>query len=725
VSASRIVAPTRRDFLKFGALAGGGLILGVYLPSFASGAEAKDESGGDATTFAPNAFVRVASDGTVTVIANHVEMGQGAYTSLALLVAEELDADWSHVRVDSAPIDPAYNSIAYGMQITGASNSTWTEWTRLRKAGAAARAMLVAAAARAWGVDASTCSTKEGEVIHATSGRRAAYGTLVAAAARLEPPADPPLKDPKDFRLIGKPTKRLDTPAKTDGTAIFGLDVNVPGMKVAVVARPPVFGGKLKTFDATRARAIPGVREVLAIDRGVAVVADGFWPAKLGRDALDVVWDEGPLARLDSDTQRQEYLDLAKKPGLVARNEGDTAKALASAAKTVEAVYEMPYLAHAMMEPLNCVADVRADGCDVWTGTQFQTIDHAAAVQVSGLKPEQVRLHTTLLGGGFGRRGWYDSHFVREALELSKAIRTPVKVMWTRDDDIRGGYYRPRATHALRAGLDATGVPTAWEQRVVCQSIMAGTPAERFIFKDGIETVAVEGAADLLYEIPGLRVEWQRAPDGVKCTIWRSVGHSHTAFAVEGFVDELAHAAGKDPVEFRRRLLERHPRAVGVLDLATEKAGWGTALPPGRARGVAVVEAFGSLVAHVAEVSLSARGRPRVHRVVCAVDCGHVVNPDGIRQQVEGGVVFGLSATLDQEITFANGRVRQSAFHDYPAVRMNEAPEVETHIVPSVEKMGGIGEVAVPGTAPAVANALFALTGKRVRRLPIRPEDLS
>ena len=720
-----VVNLSRRDLLKLTALAGGGLILGVALPFPDGGrAEARESRIGGAV-FAPNAFVRVAPDGTVTVIANHSEMGQGAYTSLALLVAEELEADWSRVRVEAAPVDPVYNHLLYGMQATGGSNTTWSEWERLRKAGAAARMMLVASAADLWKVDSATCRAENGEVLHPASGRRAAYGTLVEAASRLTPPTDIPLKDPKDFRLLGKPTPRLDTPDKTNGKAIFGLDVSVPGMKVALIARPPAFGGKLKSFDAAKAKAIPGVRDVLAIDGGVAVVAEGFWPAKLGREALEVVWDDGPLAALDSALQRQEYLDLARTPGAIARNDGNTGKALASAAKMLEAVYETPYLAHAMMEPLNCVADVRADGCDVWTGTQFQTLDHLSAVRDAGLKPEQVRLHTTFLGGGFGRRGWFDSESVHAAVQISKAIQAPVKVVWTREDDIRSGHYRPRALHAFKVGLDAAGGLLAWEQRIVCQSIFIGTPAAGFTVKDGIDQSAVEGAVDLSYGVPNVRVEWHQAPDGVPVMIWRSVGHSHSAFAIESFLDEVAHAGGKDPVELRKSLLQSAPRARGVVQLAAEKAGWGKPPAPGRARGIAVHETYGSWVAQVAEVSITKAGRPRVHRVVCAVDCGPVANPDGVRAQMQSGIVFGLTAALYGEISLANGRVVQRNFHDYPMLRINEAPVVETHIVPSVAKMGGIGEVAVPPIAPAVANALFALTGKRIRRLPIRAEGLS
>lgn len=712
---------SRRDVLKAGALAGGGLVLGVYLPRLGTAAEPARQP---AATFAPNAFVRIGTDDSVTVLINHSEMGQGTFTGLSMLVAEELDADWSKVRAEHAPVDPAYNHVAYGIQMVGGSTSTWTEWERLRKAGATARAMLIAAAAETWKVDPASCRTENGQVIHPASRRRLSYGRLAEKAASMTPPQSVTLKDPRDFKLIGRPMKRLDTPDKTDGKAIFGLDVKVPGMLVAVVARPPVFGGKVKRFDPGKAKAVPGVRHVVEIDRGVAVVADGFWPAKLGREALEIVWDEGPLAGLDSRAQREQYAELAKQPGVVARKEGDVAAAMGRVAERFEAVYELPYLAHAPMEPLNCVADVRADACEVWTGTQYQTGDRDAAAHVTGLKPEQVKLHTMLLGGGFGRRAVPDSHFVREAVQLSKAVKAPVKVIWTREDDIRGGYYRPAAYHAIGAGLDAAGNPVAWQHRIVCQSFIVGTPYETFVVKEGVDAVAVEGAADLPYEIPNLLVDWKIAPGGVPTLWWRSVGHSHTAFVVETFLDELAHAAGKDPYEYRRALLGKHPRHKRVLELAADRAGWGKPLPEGRGRGLAVHESFGSFVAQVAEVSVSQEGKVSVHRVVCAIDCGPVVNPDTIRAQMEGGIVFGLTAALYGEITFEKGRVKQRNFHDYPLLRINEMPAVEAHIVPSDDKMGGVGEPGVPSVAPAVVNAIFAVTGKRLRRLPIRAADL-
>jgi isoquinoline 1-oxidoreductase beta subunit len=608
--------------------------------------------------------------------------------------------------------------------MTGGSTSTWTEYERLRKAGAAARQMLITAAAETWNVDAAGCRAENGKVIHADSQRSLSYGQLVERASKLTPPQDPPLKERKDFKFIGKPTKRLDTPDKTNGKAMFGLDVHVPGMLVAVVSRAPVFGAKLKSFNADQAKAVPGVKHVIEIDRGVAVVADGFWPAKRGREALEVSWEDSSLANLDSHAQGEQYAEMAKNPGAVARKEGDVDNALAGAAKKFEAVYDVPYLAHATMEPLNCVADVRADSCEVWVGTQFQTVDRDAAAQEAGLKQEQVKLHTMLCGGGFGRRAVPDGHFVREAVQISKAIKQPVKVVWTREDDIHGGWYRPRAYHTVRAALDAQGKPVAWQQRIVCQSFATGTPFEAFIVKDGVDETAVEGGKDIPYDIPNILVDWHEAPRGVPVLWWRSVGHTHNAFVVETLMDELAQAAGKDPYEFRRVLLGKHPRHLAVLETLAQKASWGQPLPSGHGRGIALHESFGSFVGAVAEASVSKEGKVRVHRIVAAIDCGPVVNPATIHAQLEGGAVFGLTAALYSEITFERGRVKQRNFHDYPMLRMHEMPVIETHIVPSEEKMGGVGEPGVPCIAPALANAIFAATGKRIRRLPIRAADL-
>jgi isoquinoline 1-oxidoreductase subunit beta len=716
---SDIFNVSRRDFLRTGLLAGGGLVLGLHLPAPAKGQGPGKKDG----PFALNAFVRVGSDDSVAVVVNHSEMGQGIYTSMPMVVAEELDADWAKVRFEAAPVAAVYNHPIYGAQLTGGSSSTWVEWERVRKAGAAARAMLIRAAAAEWNVEPATCGTEPGHVVHAASGRRVSYGKVAEKAADLKPPQNVPLKNPKDFRLVGKPTRRLDTPDKVNGKAVFGLDVQLPGLLVALVARPPVFGGKVKSLSTDKTRAVPGVKHVVQIPRGVAVVADGFWHAKKGREALEVVWDDGPLADLDSRKQLEQYAELAKKPGVVARKDGDATGALKKVAKAFEAVYDLPYLAHATMEPINCVADVRADRCEVWVGTQMQTADRDAAAEESGLKPEQVTLHTTLLGGGFGRRAAIDNHFVREAVQVSKAVRAPVKVIWTREDDMRGGYYRPRAYHSVRAALDGAGAPVAWEHHIVCQSFLIGTPYAGMI-KDGLDELAVEGAKDIPYAIPNIRVDWHPAPSGVPTFQWRSVGHSHTAFVVETLIDELAHAAGKDPFEFRRGLLDKHPRARRVLEFVADKAGWGKPPPQGQGRGIAVHESFGSYAAHVAEVSVSDAGQVRVHRIVAAIDCGPVVNPDTVRAQLEGGLVFALTAALYGEISFEKGRVKQRNFHDYRLLRMNEMPTVETHIVPSKEKMAGVGEPGVPSVAPAVANAVFAATGKRLRRLPVRATDL-
>ena len=710
----------RRDFFKAGAALGGGLLISFYLPEL-SGTSETDRA---KETFAPNAFIRIGTDDSVTIIVNKAEMGQGVYTSMPMLIAEELEADWSRIRVESAPVDPAYNHAVFGIQMTGGSTSVNSEWERLRKAGAMARMMLIAAAAQTWNVNAQSCRAESGYVIHAASNRRLSFGGLADSAAKMEPPKEVVLKDPKDYKLIGKPTHRLDTPSKINGTAQFGLDVRIPGMLTAVLARPPVFGAKAVRINDEKAKSVPGVAAVVSVRAGVAVVASGFWPAKLGRDALDIVWEEGPNATLSTASLREQYANLAKTPGAVARKDGDPTQTLASAAKQVTAEYEVPYLAHAMMEPLNCLVDLRSDRCEIWTGTQFQTVDRAAAAAVAGLKPEQVQIHTTLLGGGFGRRANPVSDFVVEAVEVAKAVGAPVKVIWTREDDIRGGWYRPMWYDRLAAGLDAAGNPVAWTHTIVGQSILAGTMFESVMVKNGIDGSSVEGAAELPYAIPNVLVDLHSPKVGVPVQWWRSVGHSHTGFVVESFLDELAHTAGKDPYEFRRALLAHQPRYLGVLELAASKAKWGAPLPGGRARGIAVHFSFDSYVAQVAEASVADDGTVRVHRVVCAVDCGRVVNPDTVVAQMEGGIIFGLTAALKGEITLERGRVQQRNFHDYQMLRMNEAPDIEVYIVPSTEHPTGVGEPGVPPVAPAVANAIFAATGKRVRRLPVRASDL-
>src|SRR4030042_3883492 len=534
-------------------------------------------------------------------------------------------------------------------------------------------------------------------------------------------PKDDPLKEPKEFKVIGKPKKRLDTPEKTDGKAIFGIDAKVPGMLTAVVARSPVFGGKVKSYNADKAKAVPGVKGVVQIDSGVAVVAEDFWSANKGRDILGINWDEGPLATLSTSGMRGQYMNLAKTPGAVAKKTGNPESVFSKAAKQLKMEYEVPYLAHACMEPLNCLVDLRTDHCEIWTGTQLQTMDRNAAARVAGLKPEQVKIHTTFLGGGFGRRANPQSDFVAEAVSVAKVVKKPVKVIWTREDDMKGGYYRPMWYDRISAGLDDQGNLIAWQHTIVGQSILSGTA---FDPKKDVDPASVEGAENIPYEIQNLFFDLHSPKITIPVHWWRSVGHSHTAFVVESFLDEVAQAAGKDPYEFRRKLLVKHPRHLGVLKLAVEKTGWEKPPPKGHGRGIAVHESFGSFVAQVAEVSVNPSGKVHVHKVVCAIDCGRIVNPDTIKAQMESGIVFGLSAVLHGEITFKNGRVDQSNFHDYPLLRMNEMPVVEVHIVPSEEKSGGVGEPGVPPIAPAVCNAIFSVTGKRIRRLPIRVEEL-
>jgi isoquinoline 1-oxidoreductase subunit beta len=711
----------RREFIRTGAAIGGGLLVSLYAPlpgepSSPLAAEEKD--------FALNAFVRIGTDESVTVISAHSEMGQGIYTSLPMLLNEELQADWSKIRVEAAPVDKVYNHPVFGVQMTGGSTTSPAEWERYRKVGATARVMLIAAAATKWGVEASTCRAEKGVVVHAATSKRASYGSLANAAAKLTPPTNVPLKNPKDFTLVGKPTRRLDTPSKTNGTAQFGLDVIVPGMLTAVVARPPVFGGKVAKLDAREALKVPGVKAVEQVPSGVAVIAERFWPAKLGREKLVIEWELGPNAGLSTEKMLRDFADTALKPGAIAKKTGDPAAALKTAAKTVTAEYDVPYLAHAMMEPLNCVVDLRPDSCEIWTGTQFETVDRANAAQAAALPPEKVQIHTTLLGGGFGRRANPTSDFVVEAVHVAKAAKAPVKVVWTREDDMRGGWYRPMWHDRFVAGLDLNGDPVAWTHTIVGQSIMQGTPFEAFGIKDGIDSASVEGAADLLYGMPNLQVDLHTPKMGVPVQWWRSVGHSHTGFSVEAFFDEVAHAGGKDPYELRRKLLANQPRMRAVLELAAEKADWGSKLPPGVGRGIATHFSFDSYVAQVVEASVEKGGAVRVHRVVCALDCGLVINPDTVRAQMEGGIIFGLTAALKTEITLKDGRVEQGNFHDYQMLRIFESPEIEVHIVPSGENPTGVGEPGVPPVAPALANAIFAATGKRVRRLPIRASDL-
>ena len=634
-----------------------------------------------------------------------------------MLIAEELDADWSRLRVEHAPAAPPYAHTAWGIQATGGSSTTPSEFDRYRQVGAAARTLLVQAAAQRLGVAPADCRTESGTVV--AGGKRLRYGELAEEAARLPMPATVTLKDPKDWQVIGRPTLRLDTPEKVDGRAVFGLDVRFDGLLTAVVERSPVFGGKVKSFDATAARAVPGVRKVVQVPSGVAVVADHFWAAQQGREALRIEWDLGAGATLDSSAMLAEFRRLAGTPGRSAASAGDAGAALAKAQRPVTAEYVVPYLAHAPMEPLNCTVRIGPDRCEIWTGTQFQTADQAAAAQITGLKPEQVELHTTFLGGGFGRRATPTSDWVSEAVHVAKAAGAAVKTVWTREDDVRGGYYRPMFLHRVAVALDDDGMPVAWDHTLVGQSVLAGTP---FAAPAGdADPASVEGTADSPYlkAVPNHRVQLHDYLSPIPVLWWRSVGHSHTAFVMESMVDELARAAGVDPLAYRRRLLAGHPRHLGVLELVAAKAGWGSPLPAGRARGIAVHESFGSYVAQVAEVSVEA-GRIRVHRVVCAIDCGIAVNPATIEAQMESGIAFGLGPALESAITFKDGRVQQSNFDDYRVLRLPDMPRVEVHIVPSRDKPGGVGEPGTPPIAPAVANAVAALTGQRLRELPLK-----
>ena len=703
-----ITNESRRDFLK----ASGALLLGVHLPQALAQSPVK--------YFEPNAFVRIGADNTVTVIVKHLEMGQGTYTGLPTLVAEELDADWPQMRAIGAPADAKrYNNTFWGeVQGTGGSTALPNSYEQMRKAGATARAMLVAAAAEKWNAPANEIKISHGTLYWRD--RRATFGQLAADAAKQKVPENVTLKDPKDFIYIGKPARRIDARAKSDGTALFTQDVKLPGMLTAVVLHPPRFGAKLKSFDAAKAKAIKGVREVVAFSTattdGVAVLAADYWTAKKGRDALTAEWDDSNAFRLSSSELMDQYKKLAATAGASARKEGDADAAMKNAARTLEAAYEFPFLAHAAMEPMNCVARLDAGGCEMWNGEQFQTVDQVQVAKQLGLRPDQVKLNQLYAGGSFGRRANPKSDFLLEAAAIAKAIegRAPVKLVWGREDDMKAGWYRPMYYHTLKAGLDAQGNIIAWKHVIVGQSILTGTAFEPMMVKDGVDATSVEGASNLPYAIPNLAVELHSPKIAVPVQWWRSVGSTHTAFATECFLDEIAREAKKDPFELRRALLAKHPRHKGVLEAAAQKAGWGKPLPKGRARGIAVHESFNTFVAQVVEIS----GR-KIERVVCAVDCGVPVNPNIIAMQMESGIGFGLSAALAGAITLKEGVVEQSNFHDYPVVRMNQMPPIEVVIVPSQEKPSGVGEPGTPLIAPALANALLALNGKAVRTLPL------
>lgn len=714
------IQSSRRDFLKGAGALGGALIVGL-------GPDGVLAAAGTAKSVA-NPFVRIMADNSVVVIAKHFEMGQGTTTGLATLIAEELDADWGQVRVEFAPANQKlYANLAFGAQGTGGSTAIANSFLQYRQAGAAARDMLVRAAAKAWGVPAGEISVAKGVLSHG-SGKTAPFGEFTAAAARLSPVEKPKLKDPKDFTLIGNETlPRKDSADKTDGSAVFALDITLPDMVVAVVARPPRFGGKVKSFDAAAALQVKGVVDVKQIPRGIVVYARNTWAAIKGRDALQVDWDLSAAEGRSTDAMVAEYRAKMAEPGLTARNDGDAEAGLKQAAKTVTAEFVFPFLAHAPMEPLNCVIRYDDKGAEIWDGCQFPSMAQPTAAQVLGLSPEQVKIHTLYAGGSFGRRANPTSDYVAEAAMAAKAIggKWPVKLVWTREDDLKGGYYRPLFVQKVEAGIGADGMPLAYKHRLAGKAIIIGTPFEEALVKEGIDSTSVEGASTLPYAIPNVHVDVHNMETAVPVLWWRSVGHTHTAYSTEVVMDMLAETAGADPVAYRLKLLAKHPRHAGVLKLAAEKAGWGDAVPKGRGRGVAVHESFSSFVAQVVDVSVKDGGSIKVDRVVCALDCGLVVNPDVVRAQMEGGIGYGLGAVMRNEITLEDGQVVQENFPDYVPLRISDMPKIEVHMVPSPKPPTGVGEPGVPPIGPALANAIYAATGKRVFTLPMERSGIS
>jgi isoquinoline 1-oxidoreductase beta subunit len=704
------LSANRRSVLSAGLAVGGALVLGVHLGRTGPSVPA---AGG--AVFAPDAFIRIARDGRVTLVMPQVEMGQGIYTAMATLIAEELDIALDRVILEAAPAsDRLYGNPLFGVQMTGGSTSMRAWWTPMRRAGAQARGVLVVAAAEAWRVGPETCRTGDGRVHHDPSGRSLPYGALVAVASRLKPPADPPLKAPADFRLIGKPFRRLDTPDKVNGTARYGIDAMPKGVRFAALITCPVFGGRVAGVDDRHARRLPGVQEVVVLDDLVAVVGDHWWAAKQGLDALDILWDEGANANVSS---KQIWRDLevaARAPGAVAETRGD-APAQLKGAGVIAAAYELPFLAHAAMEPMNCTVHVRPGACEIWVGTQVMTKAQAIAAEMSGLRPEQVTIHNHLLGGGFGRRLEVDG--IGKAVRIACRVNGPVKVIWSREEDIQKAMYRPVYRHQLAARL-ADRRPVAWTHRVAGSSILA-----RFLplaVKGGVDPDAVEGAIELPYDIPNVRTDYVRVePQAVPTAFWRGVGPNGTIFSVESFMDRLAQEARVDPLDFRRALLARSPRALAVLELATANADWGKPLPPRSGRGLCVQSPFGSFLSVVAEVSVEDDGEVRVRRLTCAADVGTLVNPDTVVAQIQGGMIFGLTAILHGEITLANGRVQQSNFHDYRMLRIDETPRIDVHLVANGEAPGGIGEPGTVAVGPAVANAIYAATGVQLTRLPV------
>jgi isoquinoline 1-oxidoreductase beta subunit len=678
----------------------------------------RDAAAADSSAFVPNAFIRVGSDGQIVLTMPYVEMGQGTYTSIPMLIAEELEVDLSQVRLEHAPPNEKLygNPLLGGLQATGNSNAVRAAWQPLRQAGATARTMLIAAAAQRWNVSPASCRAEKGEVLHVPTSQRATYGELAADAAKMSIPDHVALKGPDEFKLIGKPVKRLDTPAKVNGTAVYGIDVRPPGVKIATLAQSPVFGGRVKNVNDTAAKAVNGVRQIVRLDDAVAVVADHMWAAKKGLAALVVEWDDGPHAKLSTKDIVDELEHATLNPGVIAETIGDVSSAIASAVTRIEATYQVPFLAHATMEPMNCTAHVRKDGCEIWVGTQALARAQAAAAKTAGLPLDKVVVHNHLVGGGFGRR--LDVDGVVRAVQIAQQVEGPVKVVWTREEDIQHDMYRPYWFDRMSAGLDDKGRPVGWSHRFAGSSVLARWAPP--FFNNGLDPDTTEGAIDLVYGLPNKHVDYVRVePPGVPTAFWRSVGPSHTVFVVESFMDELAAAARQDPVAYRLALLDKSPRAKAVLALAAEKAGWGQPLSGRVGRGVSLQFVFATYMALVAEVEVSKDGSVRVRRVVCAVDCGTVINPDTVQAQIQSAIIFGITAALHGQITLKDGRVEQSNFHDYQMLRINEAPAIEVHIVQSSEPPGGMGECGTSAIVPAVANAIFAATGKRLRKMPI------
>jgi isoquinoline 1-oxidoreductase beta subunit len=703
---------SRRTLLT-GGLAGG-FLLAFHVPVRAVNepVEPPDDTAGK---FAPNAFIRIDRSGKTTLVMPQVEMGQGTYTSISMILAEELDADFAQVIVEHAPpSDKLYANPTFGIQVTGNSNSIRSFWMPLRKAGASARAMLVQAAAQQWQIDPATCTTAKGEVLHAASGRKLAFGELVDAANTQEPPKDVALKDPKDFVLIGKPLKRVDTPDKVNGKVVYGIDAMLPNMKFATLKASPVLGGKVVRVDDTAAKKVPGVQKIVVLDDLVAVVGDHMWAAKKGLDALQIEWDDGAHARLTSKDIWDNLRAASEKDGAVARSDGDIAKGLATGEK-VEAAYELPFLAHATMEPLNATVHLKPDSCEIWTGTQVIARVQSEAAKAAGLPVDKVIANNHLLGGGFGRK--LEPDMVVKAVRIAKQVDGPVKVVWTREEDIQQDVYRPVYRDTIAATL-SDGKIVGWKYKISGSAVLARwlPPA----FQKGIDIDAVDSAVDMPYEIPNVHVEYVRAePPGVTTGFWRGVGPNNNVFAIECFMDELARKAGKDPIEFRRSMLGKNPRFLAALDLAADKSGWGQPLPPRVGRGVCLQPSFGSFIVTVVEAEVDESGEVNLRRVTSAVDTGIAVNPDTIMAQLEGGLIFGLTAALYGEITFQNGRVQQSNFNDYRMLRINQTPKIGIHVIKSGEAPGGIGETGATAGPPALRNAIYAATGVALRRLPI------